>query len=41
MKSSHTPFPLDQPCLVALSVSIDVRRAKIADNGRIGEEIPA
>ena len=41
MKSSHTPFPLDQPCLVALSVSIDVRRAKIADNGPIGEEIPA
>ena len=41
MKSSHTPFPLDQPCLVALSVSIDVRRAKIADNGPVGEEIPA
>ena len=34
------------PCLTEcelrflVSVSIDVRRAKIADNGRIGEEVP-
>ena len=37
MKSSHTPFPLDQPCLVALKTGIDL--SKLTPLARLAEKI--
>ena len=36
MKSSHTPFPLDQPCLVALSVSLMSVVRRVPTMGGLG-----
>ena len=32
MKSSHTPFPLDQPCLVALGLTLIRHAARLQGN---------
>ena len=38
MKSSHTPFPLDQPCLVALSVSLMSDLRRLSTMGELGRK---
>ena len=38
MKSSHTPFPLDQPCLVALSVSLMSVVRRVPTMGGLGRK---